>query len=72
MSKRYLCIYPSSRYVKKCFLFIVGKSFDSVVRLTFIFCSFMLLVRNSLIFERTFSKDIPHLIHLFSFFILVD
>ena len=32
----------------------------------------MLLVRNFLMFQRIFSKDIPHLIHLFSFFILAD
>ena len=68
----YLPIYPSGSYGKKCFFYIVGKSFDSVVRLTFIFYSFMLLVRNSLIFQRIFFKDMHHLIHLFSFFILVD
>ena len=68
----YLSIYPSGRYRKKCFFSIVGKSFDIVVRLTFTIYSFMLLVKSSLIFRRIFFKDIPHLIHLFSFYILVD
>ena len=40
---------------RKCFFSIVGKSF-SVVRITFIFYSFMLLVTNSLIFQKMFSR----------------
>ena len=39
----------------------------SAVRVPFIFYSFMLLFGNSLIFQKMFSEDIPHLIHLFSF-----
>ena len=62
----------SVRYGKKCFFSIVGKSFDSVVRLTLIFYSFLLLVGNYLIFQKVFSDDITHLIHLFSLFILDD
>ena len=65
-------IFTSGRYGEKSFFSIVGKSFDSLVRFTFIFYSFMLLFRNSLISQRIFSNDIPHLIRLFSFFILVD
>ena len=53
---------------RSVFFSILGKRFDSVVRLSL----FMLLVRYSLIFERVFSKDVSHLILLFSFFILVD
>ena len=64
----YVCI---CIYGRKCVVSIIGKSFHSVVRLTFIFYSFMLLVRNSLIFQKIFSNNIPHLSHLFSFFILV-
>ena len=51
-------IYPLGRYRNKCFFSIVGNSFESVVGLTFILYSFMLLVRNSLIFERIFSNAI--------------
>ena len=32
----------------------------------------MLLGRNYIIFETFFPKNIPHLIHLFIFFILID
>ena len=67
----YLSICPSGTYGMKCFFFIVGRNLNSVVRITFIFYSFMLLVRNTLIFQGI-SKNIPHLIYLFSFFILVD
>ena len=35
------------------------KRFDSVVRLTFLFYLFMLLVRNYLIFQKMFSEDLP-------------
>ena len=69
----HIYIYHCFAYIrKKSFFSIVGKSFDSLVRFTFILYLFMFLVRNSLIFQIFFSKDIPHLIHLFSFFILVD
>ena len=48
--EHYLSIYPSGIYGKKYFFSIVGKHFDSVVRLMFIFYTFILLVRSSLIF----------------------
>ena len=70
----FLFVYFFQLDAKKIFyFFIVGKSFDSVVRLKFIFClCCMLLVRISLIFERFLSKDIPQLVQMFSLFISVD
>ena len=58
----------TERNVSSLVLGIVEKSFVSVV-LMFVFYSFMFLFRNSLIFQRISSKDMHHLIHLFSFFI---
>ena len=69
LRKFFIYLSFSVRYGKKCFFSIVGKSF---VRLTFILYSFMLLVRNSLIFQKLFSEHMPHLINLFILFILDD
>ena len=53
----------------RTFFSIVGKSFDSVVQLKSIFSFiYVIIMLCSFIFEKFFSKDIHHLIHLFSFF----
>ena len=73
-----MCIYIVTLFLFLTDLFLCcWRKVFSVVLLIFLnflqyFYLFMLLGRNSSKFERFVPKDIPHLIHLFSFFILVD
>ena len=73
MSKHYLTIYPfQSDMEKNVSSLLLERVLIVQYDLSLYFYLFMLLVRNFLLFERFFSKDIPHLIHLFSFFVLLD